>query len=49
MHLLVKHNRNPQNAWYMLYQNLHILFEVLFESVCSYLNDILDHIYLGEL
>ena len=30
-------------------QNPHILYEVLFESMCSYLNDILDHIYLREL
>lgn len=30
-------------------QNPYILYEVLFESMCSYLNDILDHIYLQEL
>jgi predicted nucleotidyltransferase len=49
VHLLVKQNRNLQNARYTLYQNLHILYEVLFESLCSYLNDVLDHIYLQEL
>ena len=49
MCLLVRQNRNLQSAWYKLYQNPHILYEVLFESLFSYLNDILDHIYLQEL